>query len=407
MSTQPSLAAAAAASSSSSQPTTSTRIELYQPTLKTVPAAISALLAEYSGIPPEAQKAHITAVRDRAYATHPYPCLGRWRFLELDLASHPLYHGEILAALAKRRLQPETKAHVVVDVTDTDNNNINDWIFLDLGCCLGQDLRKLIYDGADIRRLYGADLTPAFVEIGYALFRDEDRFPRAQHFITPADVFDFSEDSELSRRCDGRVGILHCCAVFHLFGLELQKVVARRCLKLVDRGKKEATEKKTEEKPTTTTTTTTTTTSTSTSSGISDKRVLICGAQTANVRAGEYPRGRAGADGQVRYRFRHNEQSWREMWEGVIGQDEGWRERIVKIDVHAVLEERMFGDETQASSTGDGTGTGSGSGTGADSGMRAVPPPGKESEMINSQRQIGSVEEGFRWMKWWVWIEFA
>src|ERR1700712_3668202 len=160
------------------------QIQLFQAELKHLPSSISTLLSSYSGIPVEQQKEHIVTVRDRAYKSYPYPCLGRWRFLELDLASHPLYHTDILPML-KDVEKPE-------------------WIFLDLGCCLGQDVRKLLFDGVDPTRVYGADLRPEFIDMSYELFRDEDKLPRSEHFIAPADVFDFSGESELSKKCDGK-----------------------------------------------------------------------------------------------------------------------------------------------------------------------------------------------------------
>lgn len=302
-----------------------TPVELYQATLKHVPSSISTLLSAYSGIPANSQKERIAEVRDRAYKSYPYPCLGRWRFLELDLASHPLYHSEILPALAKHTGE--------------------EWLFLDLGTCLGQDVRKLIFDGADPLRIYGADLRPEFIDIGYSLFRDEEKFPR-EHFIAPADVFDRSPESELARKCDGNVGILHSSAVFHLFGLEGQRAVARRCLQLLD---------------------------------LRRKRALLCGAQVGNVNAGEFPGWRGGGT-----RYRHNEESWREMWEAVAAEEE-WKDKIRSVEVRSTLEEVNLEqrEEEAAGSTGAG------------------------ERSNNVQRQIGSVEKGFRWQKWWVWIDFV
>jgi len=307
-------------------------MEMYQAELPTVPTAISALLEKYSGIPPEEQNRHIVQFRDRAYESHPYPCLGRWRFLELDLAGHPLY-PTVLAALKEK----------------------GDWIFLDLGCCLGQEIRKLIYDGADPSRLYGADLRPEFVDIGYQFFRDEHKFPR-DHFIAPADVFDFAPDTELATKCDGKVGILNASAVFHLFSLAEQKTMASRVLRLMDPN------------------------------AVVDKskRVLICGGQVGNVNPSEYPRARGGGS-----RFRHDGDSWREMWQQVISQDE-WKDKIRAVDVHTDMEERVIRRRKGSGKEGDAGAATAG-----------------EEEMINFQRQMGRIEDGFRWMKYWVWIEFA
>lgn len=305
---------------------------LYQATLKVVPSAVSTLLAEYSNIPVEGQREHITRIRDQAYEKYPYPCLGRWRFLELDLSVHPLYHSDVLPALTSK-----SGKHEDPEGDDTA------WVFLDLGCCLGQDIRKLIFDGADRSRLRGADLRPEFIDIGYALFGDKETF-QPSHFIAPADVFDFSPSSPLAQ-LDGKVGILHICAVFHLFDLNGQKKLAQRVLKLLDPRL---------------------------------KRVLVIGAQTANVNAGEFERWVGG--GKTRYR--HNEDSWRTFWEDAVSQDE-WRDKIRGVEVHGQFE---VWTPSRGSKLNEGE----------------VPP----NDSNTTQRQIGLFEEGFGWMKWSVWINF-
>lgn len=295
---------------------------IFQATLKSVPSEVSNLLAEYSHFPFDDQKAHITRIRDQAYESYPYPCLGRWRFLDLDLSLHPLYHSDILPALTLQ--------------DDPQVSEEASWVFLDLGCCLGQDIRKLIFDGADRSRLRGADLRPEFIETGYALFGDRDSFPPS-HFIAPADVFDNSPSSPLAV-LDGTVGMLNACAVFHLFDLDGQQKVAQRVLRLLDPQR---------------------------------KRVLLVGGQAANVNAGEYAR----VVGEGRSRYRHNQDSWRSFWEEAIFEKE-WRDKIQGVEVDTVLEARFSGD-------GD-----------------------KPNDSNTTQRQIGLFEEGFRWMKWSVWVTF-
>lgn len=44
--------------------------------------------------------------------------------------------------------------------------------FLDVGACLGQDVRKLIHDGAPASSMAGAELSQTFIRLGYELFRD-------------------------------------------------------------------------------------------------------------------------------------------------------------------------------------------------------------------------------------------
>lgn len=281
---------------------------------KRIPDSIVTLLEEYSGVPQDQQLEHILKVRNRAYKAHPYPCLGRFRFIELDLSSHPLYHEYVVPQLKRPSSDHPTK--------DPQP------LFLDLGTCLGQDIRKLIFDGADPSRIYGSDIVPDFISAGYELFKDEDKFAR-DHFICSADVFDRSENNDLSA-LNGRIDILHATAVFHLFSGEQQAAVAERCIKLL---RKEP-----------------------------GCRSLVLGAQVGNVEAKESVRR-----DNVK-RFRHNEESWRKLWEDVYGKEE-FRDVVKKVDVNAVLKERHIGGTTE-------------------------------------QKHMGSTEEGFRWMVWQVWIEF-
>ncbi|OAP63117.1 hypothetical protein AYL99_02344 [Fonsecaea erecta] len=323
--------------------------QVYKPELEQVPSAIATLLAEYAGIPPEAQKEHIKTVRDQAFKSYPYPCLGRWRFLELDLSRHPLYHSYIVPMMSNDEKAADGAAA---------GGGKDDWIFLDLGCCLGQDIRKLIFDGGDASRIYGADLRPEFIDVGYALFRDEDKFPRAEHFIAPADVFDFSPESELSKKCDGRVGILHSTSVFHLFDWDQQVAMACRCLQLM-----------------------------TTKNG----RVLICGCQVGNVTAGEFPRRLGGGS-----RYRHNEASWKKMWDEVVRQESS------KYEIRAVRAgAEMYGrdqDRVREELAAQRLAQGEDQETASEA---------KEGGSKEELRYIGRFEEGMRWMKYWVWIDFA
>lgn len=293
--------------------TYSSYAKFYQEEPKRIPEPIATVLQEYSGVPKDQQLEHILKVRNQAYNVHPYPCLGTFRFIELELSTHPLYHEHVLSQLRK-----PTAA----------NSNDSQPLFLDLGTCLGQDIRKLVFDGADPSRIYGSDIVPEFISAGYDLFKDEDRLPR-NHFICPGDIFDKSDDNNLSV-LDGRVDILHATAVFHLFSYEQQAAVAERCTRLLSKT--------------------------------SGSRSLVLGAQVGNVKAKESVR-RDDAK-----RFRHNEDSWRKLWEDVCAKEE-FRDVVKKIQVEAVLKERKLGETEQ-------------------------------------QKHVGSVEDGFRWMVWQVWMEF-
>ena len=47
---------------------------------------------------------------------------------------------------------------------------------LDCGCCVSTDLRQLVFEGAPSERMYGFDIETGFFDVGYELFRDEERF---------------------------------------------------------------------------------------------------------------------------------------------------------------------------------------------------------------------------------------
>lgn len=238
-------------------------------------------------------------------------------------------------------------------------------VFLDLGCCIAQDIRKFLLDVSPspsqsvpppnslVKRVYGAELLAAFVDIGYELFRDETVFPRTQ-FITPADVFDQSTGNALGR-LDGQVDVLHTGAFFHLFDLDGMKRVARRCLKLLNRK------------------------------GLGEEwkgKALVFGEQVGNVNAGEYQRG----DGRARYR--HNAESWRAMWEDIVAEVD-WVKGVV-------VESRLV---VRGMGKGEGDGKGDAE---IDEGVQKG-----DEKQTEKERFMGRVEEGFRWHVWWVWVEFA
>lgn len=146
--------------------------------------------------------------------------------------------------------------------------------FLDLGCCFGQEIRKLVQDGAPSANTYGSDLWGEFLSIGYELFKDKDRLKTA--FIA-ADIFD---DSSALTELYGQMNIIYVGDFFHLFSLEEQEIIAVRVTKLLAR----------------------------------QPGSLIIGRQSGSEIAKEY--SRAG-DTSGRKHFQHNPQSWTELWERV------------------------------------------------------------------------------------------
>ncbi|KAK5662609.1 hypothetical protein OQA88_8523 [Cercophora sp. LCS_1] len=168
------------------------------------------LFQQYSHIPEDEIEPHVRRVRDKAFSVFNYPCLGRFRFLDLYITTHPFYPSLITRTQAGE-------------------------ILLDAGCCVGQALRQLAHDGAPQANLRGLDLRPEFVELGYELFKDKDTF--GAKFVT-GDIFDI-EDAGL-QQLDGTVDIVHAAAFFHLFGWDEQVKIGERFVRFFRREQKNA-----------------------------------------------------------------------------------------------------------------------------------------------------------------------
>lgn len=148
--------------------------------------------------------------REGGFALNPYPCIGLYRFANLTLRAHPLYDE-----IVKRLKTPGT-------------------VYLDVGCCFGQDLRQLVLDGVPAENLTGLDIEGALMEQGYELFRDRQTLP--SRFVV-ADVFKgTSQGGEWADMEKRGVDVVHCSAFFHLFPLEDQARAARQIAKLVKTG---------------------------------------------------------------------------------------------------------------------------------------------------------------------------
>ena len=77
----------------------------------------------------------------------------------------------------------------------------------------------MVYDGAPSASLYGIDIEPAFIALGYELFKDEEKLRST--FIA-ADIFDLNLGS-----IQGEIDIILVKAFFHLFSWERQVLAVR------------------------------------------------------------------------------------------------------------------------------------------------------------------------------------
>ncbi|KAF4634146.1 hypothetical protein G7Y89_g3962 [Cudoniella acicularis] len=217
------------------------------------------LLETYSKIPADEVEEHVYKIRDEAWNIFPYPCIGGFRFLDLAISLSPHYQ-------------------TILHRLKTNNET-----FLDLGCCFGQELRKVASDGAPQANLYGSDLRPEFFTLGYKLFLDKSTLTST--FIA-GDIFDpLSPLSVL----DGKIDIIYAGSFLHLFGYEEQVEVCKRIVKLFK--EKEG--------------------------------CLLVGRQAGNLVAGE----RIHRTNESERMYRHNVESFKKMWEEV-GEATGTKWRV-------------------------------------------------------------------------------
>ncbi|TVY85534.1 Methyltransferase ausD, partial [Lachnellula suecica] len=187
----------------------SLKLPWYQPSLeRKLNERVRKVLEEYSGLAPDEVEPHIYNIREQAWSIFPWPCIGEFWFLELGLSRHPSY------PLILSQLKTPDPNHTL----------------LDLGTCLGQDLRELAHAGVPISSLYGADLISGFEQAGHSLFRDADRFEK-DRFITGDVMTDDEGDGLVETR--GTWGLVHIAMFLHIWSLEDQERACENILKLL------------------------------------------------------------------------------------------------------------------------------------------------------------------------------
>lgn len=185
----------------------------YSPTIgdRLTPAARK-LFEEYSNIPPSEVESHIYKIRDLAWDVFPWACIGEFWFIIFGLSRHPQYQLLIRLLTSK-------------DATQTSEDPPK---FLDIGTCIGQDLRALHRDGVPLFVLYGTDAIPQFETIGHALFKDEDRF-LPDHYIV-GDIFNLTPSLA---KTAGTWSAVNMIMFLHLFNIPDAEQVCTNALKLL------------------------------------------------------------------------------------------------------------------------------------------------------------------------------
>jgi SAM-dependent methyltransferase len=97
----------------------------------------------------------------------------------------------------------------------------------DVGCCFGQDMRKLVLDGVMPAQVVGLDLVPKFHELGKELFRDGDKLELEFY------VRDILDDAADWKPLENRFDVLHLTSFLHIWNWDGQMKAAERLIKLV------------------------------------------------------------------------------------------------------------------------------------------------------------------------------
>jgi SAM-dependent methyltransferase len=130
-----------------------------------------------------------------------------FRFLTFELPASPSY-STILKTLTE---DPDAK-------------------LLDLGCGLGQELRKLAFDGVPVSKLVGVDLHQQFIDLGYALFKDSESSFGAK--FVQADLLDTESAAAKLKPLAGTIDYVFAGCFLHVFDLAQQKDVLKQILAL-------------------------------------------------------------------------------------------------------------------------------------------------------------------------------
>jgi len=135
--------------------------------------------------------------RKKAWAIRSYPCTGIGLFLVPNINRLPNY-SEIIQQLQ------------------------NGAVLMDVGSFVGQDLRRLVFDGAPAKNLRALDLVSHW-DVGYDLFRDKGRFSVE---YAQADILD-KNNSTVSRWA-GSIDIISINHVLHQWVWDDQIIACKR-----------------------------------------------------------------------------------------------------------------------------------------------------------------------------------
>ncbi|KAF7316915.1 hypothetical protein HMN09_00425600 [Mycena chlorophos] len=183
-----------------------------------------AFLKSETGFEDETElKQHLVDIQRKALAIYDYPCIRRFGFAKLKISKSKSAYEHVL-----RLVRNNPKA-----------------ILLDIGCCFGNDLRKIASDGFPAEHMVANDLRGEFWDLGHELFKStpqsfpvtflagdifDDDFLRLAPPLTPEPTDLAAPLPSISSLNDlrGRVSVVHSASLFHLFAEAKQLELARK-----------------------------------------------------------------------------------------------------------------------------------------------------------------------------------
>ncbi|KAF5327164.1 hypothetical protein D9619_004547 [Psilocybe cf. subviscida] len=177
----------------------------------------------------EQLRAHIVSVQKAAYKVFSYSCIRKFAFVQLTLTHQRAYRQAINLRIFQR-----------------------DPILLDIGCCFGTDVRKVVLDGWPAQFVIASDIRQEFWDYGHKLFLSTaESLP--VRFIA-GDILDPSilqprepiiDEKEITAILGqptpsvsevqnltpllGKISAIHASSLFHLFS-EVEQLALARCL---------------------------------------------------------------------------------------------------------------------------------------------------------------------------------
>ena len=146
---------------------------------------ISSFFLRYNNINENDLLSKALEIHARAQLVHKYRCIESFRFV-VPRIKYNIYYQDVLAKSKNKTI-------------------------LDIGCGLGQDLRKMSLDGIPQKNLFGLDIEQEFINLGYELFGDKSS--NQITFIT-TNILDMQQFHQLKEKLS--VNIIYTSAVIHL-----------------------------------------------------------------------------------------------------------------------------------------------------------------------------------------------